>query len=142
MENKIKVLFLCTANSARSQMAEALLRHLAGDRYEAYSAGITPTRVHPLAVRVMAETGIDISGQPSKSLQDYLGKVHFGYVITLCSDADARCPAVFPGMGQKLHWGFDDPAAPAENEQQQLEKFRQVRDLIRQKITEWLSKNH
>ena len=96
--NKIRVLFLCTGNSARSQMAEAFLRSYAGDRYEAYSAGLEPKEIHPLTKKVMDEIGIDISGQNSKSLKDYMGRLHFGYLITVCSQADANCPTAFPDL--------------------------------------------
>ena len=102
--NKIRVLFLCTTNSARSQMAEAFLRSYAGDKYEAYSAGVEPKEIHPLTRKVMDEIGIDISSQHSKALKDYMGKIHFGYLITVCSEADAKCPTTFPGMGQRVRW--------------------------------------
>ena len=108
--DKKNVLFLCTGNSARSQMAEALLRFHAGDKYEVYSAGLEPKGVHPLTVRVMAERGIDLSAQTSKHLSQYAGKINFDYLITVCGNADEKCP-VFPGMGIRLHWPFDDPAA-------------------------------
>jgi arsenate reductase len=93
--NKIRVLFLCTTNSARSQMAEAFLRTSAGDRYEAFSAGLDPKEIHPLTRKVMAEVDIDISQQYPKALKDYMGKIHFGYLITVCSEADERCPTTF-----------------------------------------------
>jgi arsenate reductase (thioredoxin) len=99
--NKIRVLFLCTSASARSQMAEAFLRSYAGDRYESYSAGIEVKEIHPLTRNVMDEIGIDISKQYSKALKDYMGKIHFGYLITVCNEADEKCPTTFPGMGQR-----------------------------------------
>src|SRR5829696_7023519 len=105
---KTKVLFLCTHNSARSQMAEGLLRHLAGDRFKVLSAGTEATHVRPLAVRAMDELGIDISGQESKILERYLGEP-FDYVITVCDDANEACP-VFPGAESRLHWSFRDPS--------------------------------
>jgi len=108
--SKTKVLFLCTGNSARSQMAEAFLRRYGGDRFEVYSAGLEPEEIHPLTRRVMAEAGYDLAGQRAKSLTEYMGREHFGYLITVCSDAEAACP-IFPGMGTRLHWPFDDPAA-------------------------------
>ncbi len=111
MRQQSSVLFLCTGNSARSQMAEAFLRQYGGDRFEAYSAGLEPKEIHPYTRQVMKEIGIDLTGQRSKHLSEYMGKVHFGYVITVCAHADESCPAVFPGMGQRLHWAFDDPAA-------------------------------
>ena len=134
------VLFLCTGNSARSQMAEGLLRHHAADQFEVFSAGIEPKGVNPFAVRAMDEIGIDIRGQRSKSTQEYMGKVNFRYVITLCSDADANCPQALwttPGT-KKLHWGFDDPAAEQGTDEQKLAKFREVRDQIDARLKVWL----
>jgi len=139
MVNKTKVLFLCTGNSARSQMAEALLRHYAGDHFEAYSAGLEPQGIHPLTTRVMAEIGLPLTGQYAKDIREYLGRVHFGYLITVCADAEARCPSVFPGLGQRLHWAFEDPAAFVGSEEARLQKFRQVRDQIDQRIRDWLA---
>ncbi len=136
--DKIRVLFLCTSNSARSQMAEAFLRKYAGDKYEAYSAGIEPKEIHPLAKKVMSEIGIDISRQRSKALKEYMGRVHFGYLITVCSKADEQCPTTFPGMGQRLRWDFEDPAKFEGTEEEKLNKFREVRDLIKQQIQEWI----
>jgi len=127
--NKPKVLFLCTGNSARSQMAEAFLRQYGGERFEAFSAGLEPSVIHPLTVQVMEEAGVDMSAHYSKGLGQYLGKVHFGYLITVCSRAEEKCP-VFPGMGTRLHWPFDDPAAVTGSEAEKLAKFRQVRDEI------------
>ena len=136
---KTKVLFLCTGNSARSQMAEALLTKHGGNDFEVYSAGLEPAGVNPLTVLVMEEIGVDTSNHSSKSLAEYLGKVHFGYMITVCSNADEKCPAVFPGMGKRLHWPFDDPAALEGSDEEKLAKFRQVRDQIEKKIKAWLS---
>ena len=119
-------------------MAEAFLRSYAGDKYEPYSAGIEPKEIHPLTRKVMEEIGIDIGGQYAKSLMDYMGKIHFGYVITVCSDADKRCPAVFPGMGERLHWGFADPAGFTGSEEEKLQKFREIRDQIKLKILSWV----
>jgi arsenate reductase (thioredoxin) len=136
--NKIKVLFLCTANSARSQMAEAFLRSYAGDRYEAYSAGIEPKGIHPLTKTVMDEIGIDINAQTSKALKEYMGKTHFGYLITVCSEADAKCPTTFPGMGQRLRWDLEDPAKFTGTEEQKLAKFREIRDQIKKRVYEWV----
>ena len=126
------MLFLCTHNSARSQMAEGLLRHLTGDRFEAYSAGTEATHVRPQALRVMDELGIDISGQESKTLDRYLGEP-FDYVITVCDDAKEACP-FFPGAGQRLHWSLPDPAAAEGTEDERLEVFRSVRDRLRDHI--------
>ena len=138
MTEKPRVLFLCTHNSARSQMAEAFLRKYAGDRFVAYSAGLEPTEIHPYTRKVMEEAGLDMSGQSAKDLQQYLGKVHFAYLITVCSRADRLCP-IFPGMGQRLSWPFQDPAAQEGTPEQKLEKFRQLRDQIEQRIRQWLA---
>lgn len=135
---KMRVLFLCTGNSARSQMAEAFARTFAGDRIEAYSAGLEPKGLHPLTVKVMEELGIDMRAHTSKPLSDYLGKVHFSYLITVCGHADQNCPAVFPGMGQRLHWEFKDPAAVTGSEDERMHKFREVRDQIRGQVRAWL----
>jgi arsenate reductase (thioredoxin) len=134
---KPRVLFLCTGNSARSQMAEAFLRKYDGEHFEVYSAGLEPSVINPLTVQVMEEIGIDMSGHYAKPLTTYLGKMHFGYLITVCSRADEKCP-VFPGMGQRLHWPFDDPAAAEGNTEQRLAVFRRVRDEIEQKVQAWV----
>ena len=129
---KRRVLFLCTHNSARSQMAEGLLRHLAGDRFEAFSAGTDATRVRPLAIRAMAELGVDIAGQESKTLERYLGEP-FDEVITVCDAANEACP-VFPGARSRRHWSFDDPSRATDTEEEQLAVYRRVRDEIRARI--------
>jgi arsenate reductase (thioredoxin) len=134
---KERVLFLCTGNSARSQMAEAMLRKMAGDRYEVHSAGLEPSAIHPMTIQVLQEIGIDASGQYAKPLTVYLGKVHFSYLITVCSKAEERCP-IFPGISQRLHWPFEDPAAFEGSEQAKLDFFRQIRDQIEIKIRQWL----
>ncbi len=134
-----RVLFLCTGNSARSQMAEAFLRHYAGDEFEAHSAGLEPKGVNPLTIKVMNEVGIDISGQSSKGLDTYLGKVLFQYLITVCDDADKNCPTVWPGVNTRMHWSFEDPARFEGLDEEKLAKFRQVRDLIEQKIIAWVN---
>jgi arsenate reductase len=138
--NKPKVLFLCTHNSARSQMAEALLRKYADDRFLVYSAGITPSTINPYTLRVMEERGVDMIGHRSKSLQEYLGKIDFTYLITVCDRAEQQCP-IFPGMGVRLHWSFEDPAATTGSEEAKLAKFRQVRDQIEARILCWLLDN-
>jgi arsenate reductase len=138
---KTKVLFLCTGNSARSQMAEAFLRKYGGDRFVAYSAGLEPRNINPYTVRVMEEVGLSLDGQYSKSLTEYMGKVHFGYMITVCADAEEKCPSVFPGVGQRMHWGFEDPAAFAGSEEETLAKFREVRDQIDTRVREWLEES-
>jgi arsenate reductase len=136
--DKNRVLFLCTGNSARSQMAEAFLRHYAGDRFEAYSAGLEPKGINPFTVRVMEEIGIPLTGQRSKDVDEYVGQLHFGYVITVCSHADDKCP-IFPDISQRLRWPFDDPAALEGTDQDKLAKFRAVRDQIDRRIREWLA---
>jgi arsenate reductase (thioredoxin) len=123
-----RVLFLCTHNSARSQMAEGLLRHLAGDRFEVYSAGTEATSVRPEAISAMAELGIDISGQESETLDRYLSE-SFDYVVTVCDDANEACP-VFPGAKNRLHWSFRDPSRATGSDEERLEVFRAVRDEI------------
>jgi arsenate reductase (thioredoxin) len=132
MIRKKRVLFLCTHNSARSQMAEGLLRHLAGDRFEAMSAGTEATHVRPLAVRAMEEVGVDISGQESKTLERYLGEP-FDYVITVCDDANEACP-FFPGARERLHWSFEVPSRAEGTEEERLAVFRGVRDLIKDRV--------
>ncbi|MGM0688939.1 MAG: arsenate reductase ArsC [Bacillota bacterium] len=137
--NKTRVLFLCTENSARSQMAEAFLRYYGGDQYEAYSAGLEPGGINPLTEKVMAEKGIILENQYSKDISEYLGKAHFSYLITVCSNAEERCPSTFPGVSQRLSWGFDNPAAIDGGIEDKLEKFRVVRDQIEEQIKGWLS---
>ena len=134
---KPRVLFLCTGNAARSQMAEAFLRTLKPDRFEAFSAGLDAQGINPLAIAVMAECGIDISAQRSKPLQEYLGRLHFGYLITLCDRAERECPT-FPGMGTRLHWPIPDPAAVEGSEEERLEVFRRIRDAIEARLRAWL----
>jgi arsenate reductase (thioredoxin) len=138
VENKTKVLFLCTGNSARSQMAEAFLRSMAGERFEVHSAGLEPRGIHPLTRQVMAEKGFDLAGQYAKDVKEYLGKVHFGYLITVCAHAEEHCPRTFLGVSQRMYWEFEDPAAFEGTEAEQLEKFRQVRDQIEARLTDWL----
>jgi arsenate reductase (thioredoxin) len=138
---KPKVLFLCTGNTARSQMAEGFLRKYAGDRFEVLSAGLEPGLINPLTIQVMEERGVDMAGHYSKGLDQFLGKVHFAYLITVCSQADEKCP-IFPGMGQRLHWPFDDPAAFQGNPEEKLAKFRQVRDEIEAKVKEFAQISH
>jgi arsenate reductase len=129
---RARVLFLCTHNSARSQMAEGLLRQLAGNRFEAHSAGTEATHVRPLAVRAMDEVGVDISGQESKTLERYL-REPFDYVITVCDDANEACP-VFPGAKNRRHWSLPDPSAAEGTEEERLAVFRSVRDGIRDRV--------
>ena len=127
-----KVLFLCTHNSARSQMAEGLLRHLAGDTFEVHSAGTEATSVKPEAIAAMAEIAADISGQESKTLERYFGE-QFEYVITVCDDANEACP-VFPSAKNRLHWSFEDPSQATGTEEERLKVFRRIRDEIRERI--------
>ncbi len=132
-----RVLFLCTANSARSQMAEALLRRHAGAYFEVYSAGIEPGELHPLTVRVLEEVGIDASGHWAKSVDFYRGAMQFDYVITVCAKADERCP-LFPARTGRVRWQFDDPASITGSEEERLAAFRQARDQIENKILYWI----
>jgi arsenate reductase (thioredoxin) len=126
------VLFLCAHNSARSQMAEGMLRAWAGDRYEAFSAGVEATVVRPLAIRAMAELGIDISGHTSKASQMFDGRM-FEYAVTVCDDATEACP-YFPNAERQLHWSFEDPSAARGTEDERLAVFRRVRDQIADQI--------
>ena len=132
-----RVLFICTRNSARSQMAEALVNHDLADQFEAFSAGTDPSFVNPLAIAVMKELGIDISQKRSKGLDEFASQ-KFDYVITLCSIADKDCPAIF-GSPPKIHIPFPDPAANAKSEEEKIASFREIRDLIREKIINLLS---
>jgi arsenate reductase len=129
---KARVLFLCTHNSARSQMAEGLLRDLGGDRFEAMSAGTEATHVRPLAVRAMEEIGVDISSQESKTLDRYLHE-SFDYVITVCDDANEACP-FFPGAQSRLHWSLEDPSKAEGSEEERLAVFGRVRDGLRDRL--------
>ncbi len=136
---KQRVLFICTHNSARSQMAEGLLRALGGEQFEAYSAGTEATHVRPLAMRAMTELGIDISGQQSKTLDRYL-REPFDKVITVCDSAAEACP-IFPGAKEQIHWSFPDPSKATGSEEEQLAVYRSVRDAIRARIENELLKN-
>ena len=120
-------------------MAEAFVRKYADDRFEAHSAGLEPKGLNPLTVKVMDEIGIDISGQTSKGVETYLGKMLFQYLVTVCDDADKNCPTVWPGINTRMHWPFQDPAAVEGSEEEKLEKFREVRGLIEVKIKNWLA---
>lgn len=136
MENKKRVLTLCTGNSARSQMAEGLLRHDAGDRFDVESAGVIKSFVRPQAIAAMEEIGIDITGHRSKSVDEFAGQ-EFDYVITVCDNAKESCP-VFPGKTKRLHWSFDDPAEATGSDEDILAIFRRVRDEIRKKLGEFI----
>lgn len=136
--NKPRVLFLCTANSARSQMAEALLRHHAGDRFEAHSAGLEPKEINPYTRLVLEEWGLDLSPQYAKGVRTYLGRTIFAYLITVCASAEAQCPTTFLGSAQRLHWAFDDPAAMPGTHEEKLAEFRRIRDQIDAQIRVWV----
>ena len=133
-----RILFLCTGNSARSQMAEGLLRHLAGDRFEVFSAGTRPAGLNPNAVTAMAELGINIAGSRSKSVDEFAGE-QFDYVFTVCDNAKEACP-IFPGGGKRLHQSFEDPAAAPADEQ--LQVFRKVRDQIAGRLRAFVENRH
>jgi len=135
--NKTRVLFICTGNSCRSQMAEAFLKKYADDKYEVYSAGLEAQGIHPNTIKVMKEIGIDISKQKSKDLKKYLGKKHFGILITVCARAEEECP-IFPDVSTRLYWPFDDPRAAEGSEEEILNKFREVRDKIEAKVKNFI----
>jgi len=136
---KPKVLFLCTANSARSQMAEALLRKQAGDRFDVYSAGLEPAQVHPYAMKVMAEIGIDMAGHRAKGVGEFLGTMNPAYVIIVCEKARQRCPTAFPATGATIiAWPIVDPAGAVGGEEATLGRFREARDQIEARIKAWL----
>lgn len=137
--NKKRVLILCTGNSARSQMAEGLLRYDGGMNFEVESAGTEPSHVRPQAIEVMREVGIDISSHRSKSVDEFAGQ-EFDTVITVCDNANERCP-VFPGKVERIHWSFDDPAAATGDEANRLGVFRRVRDEIRERMSEFINEH-
>lgn len=134
---KLKILIVCTGNSARSQMAEGLLRHEGGDRFEVFSAGTNPTTVRPEAVAVVSELKIDISHQWSKSVGEFSGQ-DFDYVITVCDAANAVCP-VFPGSTKRLHWSFEDPAAVKGSYEDRMVAFRRIRDQIQERVRSFVA---
>ena len=138
---KLNVLFLCSANSCRSQMAEAFLRKYGGGRFEAYSAGLEPSEIHPLARRVMEEAGLDLSWQHSKGIERYLGKLPVDFLIAVCSAAARNCPTAWPGAPkmQRLSWPLDDPAAAEGTEEERLARFRDVRNQIEALVLAWLA---
>ena len=144
MSERKRLLFLCTGNSARSQMAEGLLRHEAGERFEVFSAGTHPSLVRPEAIAVMKEIGIDISGHRSKSIDEFRGDEFIGQkldiVVTVCDNARESCP-VFPGQTQRLHWPFEDPAAVEGTEEQRRDAFRKTRDRIHGRIRVFLGES-
>ena len=135
-ESPIRVLFVCTGNSARSVMAEALLRIRGGDAFEVHSAGTEPKGINPLTLRTLAEAGIDASWARSKTVTEYLGQ-RFDYVVTVCDQARQVCP-VFPGAGQSLHWGYEDPAEATGTEEERLAVFRRVFIQIGERINQFI----
>ena len=132
---KKRVLILCTGNSARSQMAEGLLRHIAGDKFDVYSAGTIATYVRPQAIEALAEIGIDISDQRSQSQDEFAGQA-FDYVITVCDNAREHCP-LFPGKAERIHWSIDDPAFAGRNAEERLDAFRRARDELKTLLQEF-----
>ncbi len=140
MAKKPNVLVLCTGNSCRSQMAEGFLRYYGTNQFDVYSAGTDPKdRVHPLALEVMAEVGIDISAQHPKGLKEFLGRLPVRFLIIVCSGADETCPRIFPGLVERIYWPFDDPATFDGSSDDTLNEFRRIRDEIRTRIIEWLA---
>jgi arsenate reductase len=137
--SKPKILFLCTGNSVRSQMAEAFLRKYGGEHFEAHSAGVKPRGLNPLTVKVMNEVGIDISKQTSKGPETYLGTTLFKEIINVCEDAEENAPTAWVSMEIRRQWPFEDPAKFEGAEEEKLAKFREVRDLIEKRIKEWLA---
>ena len=138
MMAKQKVLFLCTGNSARSQMAEAFLKKHGGDEFEAYSAGLDPKTVNAYTVRTMDEVGIDIRDQYAKSVREYMGRMQFDHTIIVCRRSEPSCPTTYPDSRYYHRWLFDDPAATRGSEAETLERFRNIRDQIEQRLHLWL----
>jgi len=133
------VLFLCTGNSARSQMAEAFLRHYAGDHFEVHSAGLEPCGIHPLTTQVMNEVGISLADHRSKPLAEFLGRLSVRFVIIVCDQAEQQCPKLWPFALERLFWPFENPAAFEGTDLERLEKFREVRDQIQSRVERWLA---
>jgi arsenate reductase len=134
---KTNVIILCTHNQARSQMAEAFLREYGGEHFNVFSAGFEKKEIHPFTKRVMKDKGYDLNGHYSKELKQFLGEKHFGIIITLCSEAEELCPTL-PGVSTRLRWDIEDPTAFEGAKEEKLEKFREARDRIEEKIKEWL----
>lgn len=132
-----KILFLCTGNSCRSQIAEGIANHFGKNKIEAYSAGLNPSSVNPYAIKVMEEIGIDITKQRSKGIEEFYGK-NFDYIITLCERARQNCP-FFPGKAERLHWDIKDPATATGTHDEIMQEFRRCRDIIKQKVIEFIS---
>jgi arsenate reductase len=137
MAERQRVLFLCTGNTSRSQMAQAILREHAGDRFEALSAGLEPSEVRPEALAVLEEVGVPTEGLYSKSVDEYLGHMHIHYLITVCDHAEKNCPRIWPQGGQRVFWPVDDPARVEGPEEARLSAYRQARDELTQLIEEW-----
>lgn len=137
MKKKINLIFLCTHNRGRSQMAEAFLRKYANEHFNVFSAGFEVQDIHHLTIKVMEEIGFDLSNHYSKDLKQYLGKTHFGIVITVCKRAEELCP-ILPGVSTRLFWDLEDPAAFEGTEEENLEKFREIRDKIEEEIKKFL----
>jgi len=137
MKEKRRVLILCTGNSARSQMAEGLLRDMTGAQFDVFSAGVAPTTVRPEAIEALAEVGIDISNHRSKSVDEF-GAQEFDYVITVCDSANEQCP-VFPGDTKRIHWSFADPAAVEGDHESRLASFRKIRDQIAERLRKFVA---
>jgi arsenate reductase (thioredoxin) len=139
MDIKQNVLFLCTGNSARSQMAEAFLGRYGGEYFEAFSAGLEPREINPYTILVMEELGFDLTSYHSKGVEAFLGKRLFQYLITVCDKAEKNCPTMWPGVNQRLHWSFEDPAAFVGTEEEIIQKFREIRDQMGQKVRAWVA---
>jgi arsenate reductase len=135
---KPKILILCSRNSCRSQMAEGFFKKYADGLFDVYSAGLNPGPIHPMAVKAMADTGIDITAQHEKSIKEFLGRESFRYIIFVCAEAEKSCPSIYPFVSSRLSWPFEDPAAAEGTEEEKYAKFVEVRDLIESKIRKWI----
>jgi len=136
--DRMRVLFLCTGNTSRSQMAEAILRDRAADKFEAHSAGLSPSEVRPEVLVVLQEEGIDTDGLRSKGVDEYLGRVHINYLITVCAGAEDKCPRIWPTGGVRIFWPIDDPAAVEGSEADRLVAYRRARDELSDRIGEFI----
>lgn len=139
MSDRPNILILCTRNSARSQIAEVLFRKHVGNRFNVFSAGLEPDRVHPLVFEVLAEVGLDPGPLNSKSIQEFLGRMVAHYLVIVCENAEKNCPTIFPGPGERLYWPLPDPAAAVGSREEKLAAFRAVRDEIDQRVRQWLN---
>ena len=138
--SKANVLFICTGNSARSQMAEAFLKKYAAGEFAAYSGGLKAEGIHPLTKEVMEEVNIDLSDQESKKIKQFLGKKHFGFLITVCRNAEQNCPT-FPDVSTRLFWDIEDPRAFEGTRKEKLIKFREVRDEIKERVKNFINQH-